>query len=134
VADEDIELLNKYKRALESIASLWPEPPNCADINEVNGINDGRSRAIIASAAIEIARKALGKQEASETMFIVRLYDGMDNQWIDVSGPLPQDEAHKIWLEKTENGTKKISFDEIDYYKVFPADTKMLYSDGFGER
>jgi hypothetical protein len=58
-ANEDIELLNKYKRALEHISALWPEPPNCADINEVNGINDGRSRAIIASAAITIAREAL---------------------------------------------------------------------------
>jgi hypothetical protein len=47
----DIELLNKYRRALESISALWPEPPNCA----------GRSRAIIASAAIDIAREALGK-------------------------------------------------------------------------
>jgi hypothetical protein len=66
-------------------------------------------------------------------LFIVRLYDGMDNQWIDVSGPVPLEEANKIWLEKTENGTKKIHFDEIDYYKIFPADTKMLFSDGFGE-
>jgi len=67
-------------------------------------------------------------------LFIVRLYDGMDNQWIDVSGPLPSDQANRVWLEKTVNGTKNVSYDEIDYYKVFPADTKMLYSDGFGER
>jgi hypothetical protein len=132
--DPVFEELEKYKKALELIASLWPEPPNCADINEVNGINDGRSRAIIASAAIEIARKALGKLEAPETMYVVRLYDGMDNQWIDVSGPLPYDEANKIWQEKTDNGTKRISFDEIDYYKVFPADTEMVFSKGFGER
>jgi len=67
-------------------------------------------------------------------LFIVRLYDGMDNQWIDVFGPAYYDEANKIWLEKTKGGTEKICFDEIDYYKVFPADTKMLYSEGFGER
>lgn len=71
--------------------------------------------------------------EPAPQLFIVRLYDGMDNQWIDVSAAVSQDEARKIWLEKTENGTKRISFDEIDYYKVFPADTTMLYSGGFGE-
>lgn len=37
-----------------------------------------------------------------DSLFIVRLYDGMDNQWIDVSGPLPYDEANKIWREKTD--------------------------------
>jgi hypothetical protein len=66
-------------------------------------------------------------------LFIVRFYDGMDNQWMNVSGSVPREEANKIWLEKTENGTKHISFDEIDYYKVFPADTRMIYSEGFGE-
>jgi hypothetical protein len=69
-----------------------------------------------------------------DSLFIVRLYDGMDNQWIDVSGPLPYDEANKIWREKTDNGTKRISFDEIDYYRVFPADTEMVFSKGVGER
>lgn len=69
-----------------------------------------------------------------EGLFIVRLYDGMDNQWMDVSGAVPHDEAEKIWREKTNGGTKNISFDEIDYYKIFPSDTNMVYSDGFGER
>jgi hypothetical protein len=68
-----------------------------------------------------------------DELFVVRLYDGMDNQWIDVSKPLPYDEANKIWLENTEGGTKKITYDEIDYYRIFPADTEMLYSGGFGE-
>jgi hypothetical protein len=66
-------------------------------------------------------------------LFIVRLYDGMDNQWMDVSKPLPREQAQAIWLEKTEGGTKKIAFEEIDYYRIFPADTKMLYSGGYGE-
>lgn len=45
--------------ALESISSLWPEPPNCADILEVGGINDGKGRAILLDAAIDMARRAL---------------------------------------------------------------------------
>lgn len=43
---------------LKSISALWPEDTS-ADILSVNGINDGRSRAIIADAAISIARDAL---------------------------------------------------------------------------
>lgn len=67
-------------------------------------------------------------------LFIVRLYDGMDNQWIDVSSPAPYFEAEAVWKLKTNAGTTNASFDDIDYYKIFPADTKMLYADGFGER
>lgn len=70
----------------------------------------------------------------SEPKFIVRLYDGFDNQWVDVTGPLSEAEAHAVWLKETKNGTEKTSFDDIDYYKVFPADTKMYFSGGRGER
>ena len=66
--------------------------------------------------------------------YIVRLYDGMDNQWIDVSGTVSKEEADRIWNERTKDGTRNTGFDDIDYYKVFPADTKMLYSNSFGER
>ena len=56
---------------------------------------------------------------------IIRLYDGFDNEWIDVSKPVSYEEAQKIWNEKTDNGTKKTTFDDIDYYKIFPANTVM---------
>jgi hypothetical protein len=67
-------------------------------------------------------------------LFVVRLYDGFDNQWIDVSKKVTRDKAQEIWNEKTKNGTEKTSFGDIDYFKIFPADTRMLYSGGFGER
>lgn len=71
---------------------------------------------------------------ADETLYVVRLYDGFDNQWIDITGPLVFRDALVEWLHRTENGTEKICYDDIDYFWIFPADTKMLYSDGFGER
>jgi hypothetical protein len=67
-------------------------------------------------------------------LFIVRLYDGFDNQWIDITGPVSEEVAQKVWNEKTDNGTKKSKFEHIDYYRIFPANTKMLFSDGVGER
>jgi hypothetical protein len=59
--------------------------------------------------------------------FIVRLYDGFDYEWMDVSEPVSREEADRIWNEKTKNGTYKTKYDDIDYYKIFPADTQMLY-------
>jgi hypothetical protein len=47
------------EKALQSIANLWPIETT-AKINSVSGINDGKSRAIIAEGAVTIARKALG--------------------------------------------------------------------------
>jgi hypothetical protein len=50
---------NEGWREPMSSESAKPEPPNCADILSVSGINDGKSRAIIAHGAITIARAAL---------------------------------------------------------------------------
>ena len=61
-------------------------------------------------------------------LFVVRLFDGFDFVWMDVSDPVSKEEATRIWNEKTKNGTEQIAFKEIDYYAVFPADTRMLFS------
>jgi hypothetical protein len=66
--------------------------------------------------------------------FIVRQYDGMDNQWTDMTGPVSKDEADRVWNELTAEGTKATSYEDIDYYRIFPADTRMVFSDGWGER
>ena len=59
--------------------------------------------------------------------FVVRLYDGFDNIWIDInSEELELDEALKLWNEKTKNGTEKTCYEDIDYYDIFPFDTQML--------
>lgn len=66
--------------------------------------------------------------EKPEKLFVVRLYDGFDNCWMDVSEPLPKIEADEIWLQKTDGGTRSTRYDDIDYYAVFPADTTMVHS------
>ncbi len=64
----------------------------------------------------------------ADKLFVVRLYDGFDNEWMDVSSPVSKEEAEKILAEKTDNGKKNTTFDDIDYYCIFPADTTMLFS------
>lgn len=67
------------------------------------------------------------KTKAKKELFVVRLYDGFDNCWMDVSKPVSKEEADRIWNKHTDNGTKKKSYSDIDYYAVFPAETKMLF-------
>jgi len=63
-----------------------------------------------------------------EELFVVRLYDGFDNIWMDVSEPVSEDEATRIWNEKTKNGTVSTKYEDIDYYHIYPSNTKMVYS------
>lgn len=65
--------------------------------------------------------------------FVVRLYDYFDNQWVDISKPLTEEEAILLWCERTDNGKHSAQYEHKDYYMIFPADTHMLFSDGFGE-
>lgn len=62
-------------------------------------------------------------------LFTVRLYDGFDNIWIDVLKGANLETALKMWLSQTENGTKNTNYNHIDYYAIFPANTRMLNSD-----
>lgn len=70
----------------------------------------------------------------TEQLYVVRLYDGFDNLWMDVSKPMSKAEAEKLAGDKNEErsgsgaGNRDGHYDEIDYYKAWPADTRMLRS------
>ena len=72
--------------------------------------------------------KSRGEGEDEPELYVVRLYDGFDNLWMDVSPPMSHEEAEKIWKEKTKGGTYKTSYDDIDYFRIFSADTLMHFS------
>lgn len=68
-----------------------------------------------------------------EPLFIVRLWDGFDGEWMDVSDPLPRKEADDLCWEK--NGRRHRNYNDIDYYSVFPSGTTMTFSkDGIGSQ
>lgn len=59
-------------------------------------------------------------------MLTLRLWDGMDGCWCDcVSGTA--EVVLREWYKNTDGGSRKTSFSDIDYYRIFPADTKMVY-------
>ena len=64
----------------------------------------------------------------TKKLFVVRLYDGFDHEWMDISDEVSKEEAQRIWNNETGNGTHNTKFDDGDYYCIFPADTKMLFS------
>jgi len=52
--------------------------------------------------------------------FVVRLYDGFDNEWFDITQPTSYEEALRVYNLKTENDTTKNNFhDFINYYGIF---------------
>jgi hypothetical protein len=58
-------------------------------------------------------------------LFVVRLFDMFDG-WIDITGAVTRAEADRILSEKTDGGKKNVSYGEGDYYRIFPANTRML--------
>ena len=53
-----------------------------------------------------------------EQLYVVMLYDGMDNAWMEVSEHVIKERAKQIWNEKTKNGTQNTCYDHIDYYSI----------------
>jgi len=64
---------------------------------------------------------------ALEGRFTVRVWDGIDGCWCDVITNVDRETALRTWAEETRQGTYKTSFHDLDYYRIFPADTHMLY-------
>jgi hypothetical protein len=64
---------------------------------------------------------------ASASPWQLKSWDGMDGCWsdLDEATGVPAKKALAVWGVKTLNGTKQVRFDEIDYYRIFPADTRM---------
>lgn len=64
--------------------------------------------------------------------YIVRQWDGMDGCWTDCTGDVDRAEALRVWAERTSGGTKHVAYEKIDYYRIFPGGTRMIWdgSDG----
>jgi hypothetical protein len=63
-----------------------------------------------------------------EELFILRHYDGFDNIWIDVTSPASKKATQFEYNQHTDNGSKNTCYEDIDYYKIFPENTRMLRS------
>jgi hypothetical protein len=83
---------------------------------------------------IELYRRVMGAalDFAKHETFVVRLWDGMDGCWTDCTGDVGRDEALRGWAERTDGGTHRVSYSEIDYFAIFPGGTRMLWDGSEG--
>ena len=65
--------------------------------------------------------------------YVVRHWDGMDGCWTDCTGEVEREEALRYWAERTDGGAHRVGYAEIDYYRIFPGGTHMLW-DGTEDR
>jgi len=80
------------------------------------------------------SKMGFANELATATSFTLRLWDGMDGVWCDVVANVDLAFALRTWCERTVNGEHNTKYGDIDYYKIFPADTHMLYSSDFTMR
>lgn len=64
--------------------------------------------------------------------YVVRVWDGMDGCWTDCTSEVGCDEALRYWAEKTNGGSHHVAYSEIDYYRIFPGGTRMLWNGSEG--
>lgn len=65
-----------------------------------------------------------------EDKYIVRLWDMFDG-WCDITGPLSKEEADQVWNKNTDNGSHNTKYSDGNYFRIFPADTRMIYTPDF---
>lgn len=73
---------------------------------------------------------------ADEQLYIVRLWDGFDGEWMDIGEPMPKFDAEQLAGDKNfaKLGKRDAGYGDIDYYKAFPSDTVMHFDGSSPER
>lgn len=59
--------------------------------------------------------------------YVVRQWDGMDGCWTDCTGEVGREVALRAWAERTDGGTRRVAYAEIDYCRIFPGGTRMFW-------
>jgi len=59
--------------------------------------------------------------------FSVRQWDGSDGCWSDIATDVSGQEALRLWSDYTKDGTERIRFSQLDYVRLFPAGTQMVW-------
>lgn len=80
-----------------------------------------------AELAVFYSALMIDRHDFSRGKWIVRIWDGMDGCWSDVTEETTAEEALKVWFEKTGGGNHNWRFADIDYYRIFPAETRMIW-------
>ena len=125
MSEEEIRIL---LIALRLVTEIDDEPPVMTDAQQDLGwqlyekFNDFVERL---DGKKQVACEPRGESENG--LYTVRLYDGFDHHWVDCLSDVTLEEAQRFWNEKTQGGAKNTTFADMDYYAIFPAETKMMF-------
>jgi hypothetical protein len=80
----------------------------------------------------ELRKKAF-RGKSAENKYVIRIWEAYERRWyssIFCAGTYTEEKAFEIWLKETHNGTQNSDYGNgtVDYYAIFPANTRMLYS------
>lgn len=68
--------------------------------------------------------------------YVVRQWDGMDGCWTDctkdVTAEVTAEEALRDWAKRTDGGSRRVAFAEIDYYQIFPGGARQAWDGSEG--
>lgn len=119
-----IEISKTINRVTEKYGTLKDIPKK--EMEDAVGILDAFSADF---------KNELRRRHDETVLYVVRLWDGWDGIWMDVSDPMPQEEAKILAGDKNEErsgtgrGNREGKYEEGVYYAAFPADTNMLWSE-----
>jgi hypothetical protein len=102
----------------------WQPPPRVVRSDaEINGL--------ALQALVELYCRVMSETPVfftAHATFKVCQWDGMDGCWTDctigVNVEVGAEEALREWAKRTDGGTRRVAFGEIDYYRIFPGDAQ----------
>lgn len=114
-------MADAHKRAAAPALRVVPTPADVAKMPEADLI------ALYCRVMNDVA-EVFVKYES----YAVRHWDGMDGCWTDCTGDVGREEALRYWAGKTDGGTHHVAYAEIDYYRIFPGGTRMVWDGSEG--
>lgn len=112
------------------VADLTPPPPGPRVVRSASEIAVLSSADLLATYC-QVMRETEAAFIKHET-YVVRVWDGMDGCWIDCTEEVGREEALRYWAEKTDGGSHHVAYAEIDYYRIFPGGTRMMWDGSEG--
>lgn len=126
VANADMNAISELVRASRRDGSLPEILGVLASCLEVQTLKLELLQTLVMDLTREAMRKTEAENEEEGGLYIVRQYDGMEGRWLDVTKEIPHEEAERAWQRFTANGSRNTKYEDIDYYRVFPANTRMI--------
>jgi hypothetical protein len=87
-----------------------------------------KAKALVRKYERTLERQAIIDSLKGDEQYIVRQYDYFDHLWFDITKPASKQEVIIVWDKHTKKGNRNSKCEDGDYYRIFPSNTRMIYS------